>query len=126
VPIGSGSGLDQVGRVSLTFWKKSGQGRVGSGRVWLIYMLCFFRSLIDFDWIEGHLISGRVKSGRVRIGSDQLNLFKKSDRIGFESGWIGRIFQVGSDSATSNRNYYESKTHEINTLLKCLRSAGCM
>jgi hypothetical protein len=62
--VGSGSGSDRAGRVSLTFWKKS--GRIGS-----IYMLYFFRSLIDFDWIGGHLISGRVGSGsdRVRVGS---------------------------------------------------------
>jgi hypothetical protein len=42
-------------------------------------MLCFFRSLIDFDWIEGNLISGRVGSGRVRIESDQFDFLKKSD-----------------------------------------------
>jgi hypothetical protein len=40
-----------------------------SGRVGSIYMLYFFRSLIDFDWIKGHLISGRVESGRIWVGS---------------------------------------------------------
>jgi hypothetical protein len=41
-------------------------------------MLCFFRSLIDFDWIKGHLISDRV-------GSDQFDFLKKLDHIGFGS-----------------------------------------
>jgi hypothetical protein len=40
-------------------------------------MLCFFRSLIDFDWIEGHLISDRIGSGRVRVRSDQIDFLKK-------------------------------------------------
>jgi hypothetical protein len=48
-------------------------------------MLCFFRSLIDFDWIKGHLISDRVGSGRVRIRSDQFDFLKKIDRVGFGS-----------------------------------------
>jgi hypothetical protein len=42
-------------------------------------MLCFFRSLIDFDWIKDHLISGRV-------GSGQFDFLKKLDRVGFGSG----------------------------------------
>jgi hypothetical protein len=54
-------------------------------------MLCFFfRSLIDFDWIAGHLISGQVKSrsNRVQAGTDrvqpgQFDFLKKSDRIRF-------------------------------------------
>jgi hypothetical protein len=58
--VGSGSGSGQMGRVSLTFWKKSGQTE--SARIGSIYILCFFRSLIDFDWIEGHLISDQVGS----------------------------------------------------------------
>jgi hypothetical protein len=90
--VGSVSGLGRASRVSLTFWKKS--GRVGS-----IYMLCFFRSLIDFNWIESHLISGRVGSGWVRVGSGQFDFLKKSDRIGFGSG---RVCRIGSDSATSS------------------------
>jgi hypothetical protein len=48
-------------------------------------MLYFFRSLIDFDWIKGHLISDRVGSGRVRIGSDQFDFLKKIDRFRFGS-----------------------------------------
>jgi hypothetical protein len=43
--------------------------------------IVFFRSLIDFNWIEGHLISNRIglDSDRIgldsdRIGSDRINL----------------------------------------------------
>jgi hypothetical protein len=57
-------------------------------------MLCFFRSLIDFDWIEGHLISDRVESG-------QFEFLKKSGRVGFRSGRVGQVSRVGSGSATS-------------------------
>jgi hypothetical protein len=74
-----GSGSGRTGRVSLTFSKKSGWVGLGQGRVGSIYMLCFFRSLIDFDWIKSHLISGRV-------GSGQFDFLKKLDRIGFGSG----------------------------------------
>jgi hypothetical protein len=42
---------------------------IGSGHVNL-YVIYIFRSLIDFDWIEGNLILGRVKSSRVWIGLD--------------------------------------------------------
>jgi hypothetical protein len=61
-------------------------GRIGSGsgqmgRVGSIYMLCFFISLIDFDWIKGHLISGRVG-----FGSGQFDFLKKLSQIGFGSG----------------------------------------
>jgi hypothetical protein len=42
---------------------------IGSDRIGSIYMLCFFRSLIDFNWIEGHLISSRIGSGQVRVRS---------------------------------------------------------
>jgi hypothetical protein len=59
--VGSDSDSGYTGRVSLTFYKKS--GRAGSDRVGSIYMLCFFISLIDFDWIKGYLISGRVGFG---------------------------------------------------------------
>jgi hypothetical protein len=58
--------------------------------------------LIDFDWIEGHLISGQVGSGHVRVRSDQFDFLKKSDRVGFGSGQVGRVCRVGSGSATSN------------------------
>jgi hypothetical protein len=47
-------------------------------------MLCFFRSLIDFDWIKGHLISGQVGSGRIRVGSDRVGF--GSDRIRVRTG----------------------------------------
>jgi hypothetical protein len=48
-----------------------GSDRVGSrsDRVGSIYILCFFRFLIDFDWIEGHLILGWVGSGQIGFGS---------------------------------------------------------
>jgi hypothetical protein len=46
-----------------------GQSRVGS-----IYMLYFFfRFLIDFDWIAGHLISDRIESGWVQIRSNEFD-----------------------------------------------------
>jgi hypothetical protein len=50
-------------------------------------MLCFFKSLIDFDWIEGHLTSGRVSltSLKNRVGSgsgpDGSGGFFGSDRV---------------------------------------------
>jgi hypothetical protein len=68
-------------------WFGSGQfdflEEIRSGWVGSIYMLCFFRSLIDFDWIEGHLISDRVGSSRVRVGSypDGSDRFLESDRV---------------------------------------------
>jgi hypothetical protein len=60
-----------MGRVKFDFLKEIGSGRVESGydRVNL-YIVFFFRSLIDFDWIEGHLILGRV-----RIRSNQFIFF---------------------------------------------------
>jgi hypothetical protein len=56
-------------------------------------MLCFFRSLIDFDWIEGHLISGRVGFGS---GSSQFDFLKKSGRIRSGSGPDGSGGFLGS------------------------------
>jgi hypothetical protein len=122
--VGSGSGSGRAGRVSLTFWKKSGRVRVGSGRV---NLHVFFRSLIDFDWIEGHLISDRVGSGRVRIGSDQFDFLKKSGRIGFGSGRIGRVFRVGSGSATSSchRLIKEDKRIDVHILKTCSLELAC-
>jgi hypothetical protein len=55
------------GRFDLLEEIGSDQARSGSGRIGSICMLCFFRFLIDFNWIEGHLISGRIRSGRIRI-----------------------------------------------------------
>jgi hypothetical protein len=42
---------------------------IGLDRVGSIYMLCFFRFLIDFDLIEGHLISDQVgfRSDRISL-----------------------------------------------------------
>jgi hypothetical protein len=78
-------GGNRAGRVGFGFGSgRSGQfdflEKIGSGRIGSIYMLCFFRSLIDFDWIESHLISGRVEFG---------------------SEWVGRVCRIGSGSATS-------------------------
>jgi hypothetical protein len=73
-------------------------------------MLRFFRSLIDFDWIEGHLTSGRVGSGRVRVRSGQFDFLKKSDRVGFWSGRVERVCRVGSSSATSSQKRYNGQT----------------
>jgi hypothetical protein len=67
-------GLDGSGQFDFLEEIGSGQGQVGS-----IYMLCFFRSLIDFDWIKDHLISGRV-----RIGLDQFDFLKKLSQNKFE------------------------------------------
>jgi hypothetical protein len=55
-----GFGFGSGGSGQFDFLEEIGSGRVRSGSVWVgsIYMLCFFRSLIDFDWIESHLISG--------------------------------------------------------------------
>jgi hypothetical protein len=50
-------------------------------------MLCFFRFLIDFDWIEGHLISDRVGSDRVSLIFLKNQIESDSDRTDFS----GRI-----------------------------------
>jgi hypothetical protein len=78
-----GFGFESDGSDQFDFLEEIGSDRVGS-----IYMLCLFISLLDFDWIKGHLISGRVGSGRVQIGSDQFDFFKKLDRIGSDSDRI--------------------------------------
>jgi hypothetical protein len=64
--------------------------------------VCFLRSLIYFDCIEGHLISDRVGSGRVQVKLGQFDFFKKSGRVRFGSGRIGRLFRVWLGSVTSN------------------------
>jgi hypothetical protein len=51
-------------------------------------MLCFFRSLIDFDWIEGHLISGRVRLGSGRVS---LTSLKSQVGSGLGPGGSGRF-----------------------------------
>jgi hypothetical protein len=45
----------------------------------------------------------QVVSDWVGSGSGQFDFLKKSDRIGFEFGRIGRIFRIGSDFITSTR-----------------------
>jgi hypothetical protein len=64
---------------------------VWSGRVNL-YVI-FFRSLIDFDLIEGHLIPDRVGSGQIRIESNQFDFLKKngSDRIRVQTDFSGQV-----------------------------------
>jgi hypothetical protein len=59
-----GFGSDGSGQFDFLEEIGSRQDRVGS-----IYILCLFRSLIDFDWIEDHLISGRIRSGSNRVRS---------------------------------------------------------
>jgi hypothetical protein len=63
-------------------------------------MLCFFRSLIDFDWIKCHLISDQV-------GSGQFDFLKKLSRIGFrlDLNPDGSIEFLGSDFVTSNFHF---------------------
>jgi hypothetical protein len=63
-------------------------------------MLCFFRSLIDFDRLSGHLILGsdQVSSGQVIL------TFLKNQvefKFGFGSRRVRQVFQVRSDSDTS-------------------------
>jgi uncharacterized spore protein YtfJ len=60
--VGFGFGSDGSGQFDFLEEIGSGLFGSGSGRVVSIYMLCFFRSLIDFDWIKDHLISGRIGS----------------------------------------------------------------
>jgi hypothetical protein len=80
-----------IGRVRFGFGSNiSGQfdllEKIETGRVGSIYMLCFFRSLIDFDWIEGDLRSDQVRSGLDRSGQfdfflkNQIGLGSNSDR----------------------------------------------
>jgi hypothetical protein len=83
--MGKTRGGNKTGQVGFRFGSDgSGQFDImeefGSGRIGLICMLYFFRSLIDFDWIEGHLISDWVGSGRIWIRTDQMVF---SGRIGF-------------------------------------------
>jgi hypothetical protein len=71
-------GGNEVSRVGFGF-ESGGLGQfdfleeIISGRVRSIY-----RSLIDFDWIKDHLISGRIRSGS---DSDQIGIGFGSDRI---------------------------------------------
>jgi hypothetical protein len=75
--------------------------RVGSGQFDLLeeirmgrvnLYVDFFRSLIDFDWIEGHLISGR---------SGQFDFLKKMGRVGSGSGPNGSGGFLGSGQVLS-------------------------
>jgi hypothetical protein len=93
----SSRGGNRAGQVGFGFGSAgSGQGRVGPGRVGSIYMLCFFRSLIDFDWIKGHLISDRVEFGS---GSGPGG-FLGSDRVlsPLASGVGGRSIRLSGQS----------------------------
>jgi hypothetical protein len=73
--VGFGFGSGRSGQFDLLEEIRSGRVRSRSGRIGSIYILYFFRSLIDFDLIKSNLISGRVGSGldRVWIGSDQFD-----------------------------------------------------
>jgi hypothetical protein len=54
-------------------------------------MLCFFRSLIDFDWIKGHL-----NSDRVEFGSGRISLTFLKNRVGSGSDPNGSGEFLGS------------------------------
>jgi hypothetical protein len=64
--VGFGFGSDRSGQFDLL--EQIGSDWVGSGSGQFTCYI-FFRSLINFDWIEGHLISGQVRSGLDRVGS---------------------------------------------------------
>jgi hypothetical protein len=83
--VGSGSGSYRTGRVSLTFWKKS--GRVN---LYVVFFHIFERFWLDYRSFD-------LGSGRIWIRSDQFNFLKKTDRIGFESERIEQVSRVGSD-----------------------------
>jgi hypothetical protein len=65
----------------------------GSGRVNL-HVVCFLRSLIYFDWIEGYLISGRVGSGQIRVELGQFDFFFKN-QVRSGSDGSGDFFGLG-------------------------------
>jgi hypothetical protein len=77
----------EIGRVGFGFGSDQfdflEENRVGSGQ----FICCFFRSLIDFDWIECHLISGPVSltflKNRIGSGSDpdESDRFLRSGRV---------------------------------------------
>jgi hypothetical protein len=77
----------QIERVGyFNFLEEIRSGRIGSelDRV-SIYMLCFFRFLIDFDWIKIHLILDQDGSDWIRIRSDRIlwmtaSLYRKQRR----------------------------------------------
>jgi hypothetical protein len=60
-------------------------------------MLYYFRSLIDFNWIEGHLISDWVGSSQVEFGSDRISLTFKKNQIGSGSNPDESDRFLGSD-----------------------------
>jgi hypothetical protein len=83
-------------------------------------MLYFFISLIDFDWIEGHLISGQIGSVRIRIGSDrisfiffqnQIRLSSNPDRSNefLKSDWI----LPPLDEQPTNYHVHSNKTRKL-------------
>jgi cellulose synthase/poly-beta-1,6-N-acetylglucosamine synthase-like glycosyltransferase len=70
--IGFGFGSD--GLYQFDFLKKIGLGQ---------FICCVYSDfLVDFDWIEGYLISDRIGSGRIRVrsGSDPSG-FLRSGRV---------------------------------------------
>jgi hypothetical protein len=76
--VGSGSGL---GRVSLTFWKKS--DRIGLSQFIVVFFQIFDRFRLDCRSFDFE--SGRVMSGLDRIISVWFFFFKKSYQIGSNS-----------------------------------------
>jgi hypothetical protein len=106
-----GFGFESGGSGQFDLLEKIGSGRVGSGsgRIGSIYMLCFFILLIDFDWIEGHLISGRVG-----FGSDQVSLTFLKNRISLDSDPDGSDGFLRSDRILPPLNNPHTEKNYIN------------
>jgi hypothetical protein len=69
-------------------------------------MLYFFRSLVGFNWIEGHLIPSRVVSGRIWLGSDQLTYLKKLSPIELTTSTSNQQEEIEEDV------FYEGRVGE--------------
>jgi hypothetical protein len=100
--VGSDSDSDRTGRVSLTFWKKL--SRIGSDQFGLIYMLYFFRSLMNFYWIEGHLISDQFDFLKNQVGSD-LNPDESDEFLGSSSATSSSFYIIFYSIHLSRINY---------------------
>jgi hypothetical protein len=81
-------------------------------------MLYFFRSLIDFDWIEGYLIPSRVGLGRIRIGSDQFNFLKNQIKLSSNPNKSDGFF--GLDQVLPPLHVIEGDRRQMPGLYFCL------